>query len=317
VTEATALLPAGRTSAVVGIVCEAITNSLSQGETLSGESIQYDLIRLRLQSTADFPTIEVVHLRRIPANGAPMNRLIRWTTAVLLVCAVLAPTLGTTVRAQDDAQAQIDQTAAAMLALKSFRFDLETTAGTTSFQDAFELRSVTGDVVRPNSFQAKVEVKLAILTLTLEAVGIGGDIWVKNPIGGDDSFVQVTGGDSDLQLPPTILLNPDKLVTEALKYLDDPQLADSEELDGQQMTVITGTFDPTKLIGGGTPVAELENFNPASEPLDVKAWIDDQDRLVRIDFSGPLFSFEEGSGRLVRSITFSDFDADITIEQPA
>lgn len=246
-----------------------------------------------------------------------MNRLIRWTAAMLLVCTVLAPTLGDSVSAQDDAQAQLDETAAAMLALNSFHFDLETTAGTTTFQDAFELKSVTGDVVRPTSFQAKVEVKLAILTLTLEAIGVGGDIWVKNPIGGDDSFVQVTGGDSDLQLPPTILLNPDKLVTGALTYLDDPQLAGTEDLDGEEMTVITGTFDPTKLIGGGTPMAELEGFNPASETLDVKAWIDGQDRLVRIDLSGPLFSFEEGSGRLVRSITFSDFDADITIEQPA
>lgn len=246
-----------------------------------------------------------------------MNRLIRWIPAVLLVCAVLAPSLRTTVRAQDDAKAQLDQTTAAMLALKSFHFDLETTAGTTSFQDALELKSVTGDIVRPTTFQAKVEVKLAIVTLTLEVIGIDGDIWVKNPIGGDDAFMQVTGGEADLQLPPTILLNPDTLVTEALKYLDDPQLAGTEELDGQQMTVVTGTFDPTKLIGGGTPAPELEGFSPASGPLDVKMWIDDQDRLVRIDFTGPLFSFEEGTGRLVRSITFSDFDADITIEQPA
>jgi hypothetical protein len=46
-------------------------------------------------------------------------------------------------------------------------------------------------------------------------------------------------------------------------------------------------------------------------------WIDDQDRLVQIDFVGPLFSFEEGSGRLVRRVTFSNFDADISIEPPA
>ncbi len=245
-----------------------------------------------------------------------MTRLYRLAT-LLLLCLALTPALSSAVSAQDDAKAQIDKTAAAMLALKTFHFDLETTAGTTSFQDAFELRSVTGDVVRPNSFQAKVQVKLAIVSLTLEAVGIGGNIWVKSPIGGDDAYIQVTGGNSDLQLPPTILLNPDQLVSEALKYLDNPQIGDPEELDGQQMTVVTGTFDPSRLITGGTPIAELGDFNPASQPLDVKAWIDDQDRLVRIDFSGPLFSFEEGTGRLVRSITFSNFDADITIAQPA
>lgn len=245
-----------------------------------------------------------------------MTRFYRWT-AVLLICLTFSPILGNSVSAQDDAKAQLDKTAAAMLALKTFHFDLETTAGTTTFQDAFELKSVTGDVVRPNSFQAKVEVKLAIVSLTLEAIGIEGNIWVKSPLGGEDAFIQVTGGDSDLQLPPTILLNPDQLVSEALKYLDNPQIGEPEELDGQQMTVVTGTFDPRTLINGGTPTAELGDFNPASQPLDVKAWIDDQDRLVRIDFSGPLFSFEEGSGRLVRSITFSNFDADVTITQPA
>ena len=245
-----------------------------------------------------------------------MTRFYRWT-AVLLICLALSPALSSAVSAQDDAQAQLDKTVAAMLALKTFHFDLETTAGTTTFQDAFELKSVTGDVVRPNSFQAKVEIKLAIVSLTLEAVGIEGNIWVKSPLGGDDTFIQVTGGDTNLQLPPTILLNPDQLVGEALKYLDNPQIGDPEELDGQQMTVVTGTFDPSKLINGGTPTAELGDLNPASQPLDVKAWIDDQDRLVRIDFSGPLFSFEEGAGRLVRSITFSDFDADVTISQPA
>lgn len=246
-----------------------------------------------------------------------MSRLYRWAT-ILLICLVLSPALTGVVRAQDDAQAQIDATAAAMLALKSFHFDLETTAGTTTFQDAFELKSVTGDVVRPSSFRAEVQVKLAIISLTLEVVSINGNTWVKNPIGGGgDAFIQVTGGDSDVQLPPTLLLNPDELVSEALTYLDDPQIAGTEELDGQQLTVVTGTFDPSKLVGGGTPIAELGTFTPASQPLDVKAWIDDQDRLVRIDFSGPLFAFEEGSGRLVRSITFSDFDADVTITQPA
>jgi hypothetical protein len=246
-----------------------------------------------------------------------MIRFSRRTAVGLVAGALISPALGDAVRAQDDAKTQIDATAAALLALKTFHFDLETTVGTTSFQDAFELKSVTGDVVRPSSFQAKVEVKLAIVSLTLDVVSVDGNTWVKNPIGGDDSFIQVTGGDSDFQLPPTILLNPDQLVSEALKYLDDPQLGEPEEIDGQQMTVVTGTFDPSKLIGGGTPIADLDELNPSGEPLDVKAWIDDQDRLVRIDFSGPLFSFEEGSGRLVRSITFSDFDADITISQPA
>jgi len=245
-----------------------------------------------------------------------MTRIIRWTATVLLLATLFGTSLTGNVRAQDDAQAQLDATAATMLALNSFHFDLETTAGKTSFQNLFELKSVTGDVVRPNSFQAQVNLQIAMLAPTLEVVGIGGDIWVKNPLGGSDAFVQLTGGDTGIQLPPAILLNPDQLVSQALAYLENPQLAGKDKLDGQEMTVVTGTFDPARLTGNVSS-SEMGQFEAAKEPLEVKAWIDDQDRLVRIDFIGPLFAFEEGTGRLVRSITFSNFDADITIQQPA
>lgn len=245
-----------------------------------------------------------------------MNRISRWTVLLLVLFALIGAPLHS-VSAQDDAQAQLDATSSAMLALDSFHFKLETTAGKSVFQEAFELKTVEGDLVRPANFKAAVAVKLAIIDLTLEVISVDGNIWVKNPIGGGDSFIQVTGGDSDFQLPPMELLNPDSLVQEALKYLDDPQLAGTEELDGQEMTVLTGTFDPSQLISAGSPSTADSMISAASEPLDVKMWIDDQDRLVQVDFVGPLFSFEEDSGRLVRRITFSNFDEALSIEPPA
>lgn len=245
-----------------------------------------------------------------------MNRFFRWAAVALVLCAALiAPTRG--ISAQDDAQAQLDATADAMLALDSFHFKLETTAGKTVFQDAFELKTVEGDLVRPANFQAQVAVRLAIVDLILEVVSVDGDIWVKNPIGGDDSFIQLTGEGSDFQLPPMALLNPDTLVREALKYLDDPQNAGTESLDGQEMTVLTGTFDPSRLISTATPGAVESVIAAASAPLDVKLWIDDQNRLVQAEFFGPLFAFEEGTGRLVRRVTFSNFNEAVTIEPPA
>lgn len=245
-----------------------------------------------------------------------MNRISRWTVLLLVLFTLIGAPFHS-VSAQDDAQAQLDATSSAMLALDSFHFKLETTAGKSVFQEAFELKTVEGDLVRPANFKAAVAVKLAIIDLTLEVISVDGNIWVKNPIGGGDSFIQVTGGDSDFQLPPMELLNPDSLVQEALKYLDDPQLAGTEELDGQEMTVLTGTFDPSQLISAGSPSTADSMISAASEPLDVKMWIDDQDRLVQVDFVGPLFSFEEDSGRLVRRITFSNFDEALSIEPPA
>lgn len=248
-----------------------------------------------------------------------MSKVIRWTVSALIACTLLLPALSAGALAQDDAQAQLSKTASAMLSLKSFHFELKTTAGKTAFEGLFELKDVSGDVVRPSDFHATVTVSVAVLTLTLEAIGVDGSIWVKNPLGsGGDAFIQLSGSDSGNSLPPTVLLNPDRLVTEALKYLDNPQMAGTETLDGQAMTVITGQFDPSRLTGDdGTAVPELGGFSLASQPLDVKVWIDPQDRLARIDFSGPLFSFEEGTGRLVRSITFTNFDENITIQKPA
>lgn len=245
-----------------------------------------------------------------------MKPITRWTALVLLLGALALGSI-TPATAQEDAQAQLDATAAAMLALTSFHFNLTTVEGKSVFQEAVELKTVEGDVVRPLSFQATANVKVAFVDLTLEVVGVDGDVWVKNPLSGGDSFIQVTGGDSEFQLPPMDLLNPDRLVQEALTYLDDPQIAGTEELDGQPTTVITGTFDPSQLISSGTPSTAESMIAAASEPLNVKLWIDDQDRLVQFDLTGPLFSFEEGSGRLIRRITFSNFDADISIEPPA
>src|SRR5215203_5093543 len=214
-------------------------------------------------------------------SGAPMFRTARWTMLVLLLSTLVASPYQSAI-AQDDAQAQLEATAAAMLELNSFHFKLETTAGRTVFQEAFELKTVEGDVVRPANFNAAVGVKLAIVDLTLEVISVDGNIWVKNPIGGDDSFIQVTGGDSDFELPPMAFLNPDTLVQDALRYLDDPQIAGTEELDGQQMTVLTGTFDPSELISSVTPGAEDSILSAASQPLEVSMLIDDLDRLVQI-----------------------------------
>jgi hypothetical protein len=212
-----------------------------------------------------------------------MIRIVRWTALVLILCTLVAAPIRSAT-AQDDAQAQLDATASDMIALNSFQFKLVTTAGKTVYQDVFELNTVEGDVVRPANFQAALGVKLAIIDLTIEVVGVDGNIWVKNPIGGDDEFIQVTGGDSDFQLPPTELLNPDTLVQGALKYLDNPQIADTEELDGQEMTVLTGTFDPAELISSGTATVAGSAISAASQPLNVQMWIDDQYRLVQIDF---------------------------------
>src|SRR3989337_2439989 len=86
---------------------------------------------------------------------------------------------------QDDAEARaiLEGAAAAMADVQSFQFSLTTEQGETIIMDTLELKEVTGSVQRPDRFQATVSAAVAVLDVDVEVVGIGTQVWVKNPLG--------------------------------------------------------------------------------------------------------------------------------------
>jgi LppX/LprAFG-like lipoprotein len=241
---------------------------------------------------------------------------IRFVIPILACALMLAGARGSHVTAQNDstdAQAIVEEAAATMLDLDSFHFSVTTPVGKTILADQAELTGIKGDVLRPDSFQAQFTIELGFISLDLHAIGIGSNLWVSDPLSEDGQFINISemGGET---LPPQALLNPDQLVMLAVGLLRDPVIKGDDEIDGEPVVNIEGTFDPSDLESLGTPVPE--EILAETEPLTVNLWIDEQHRILRAEFAGALLPSERGAGRVVRRVDLSAFNEPVTIEAP-
>jgi hypothetical protein len=238
-----------------------------------------------------------------------------YRTLIFSLIAILLALPSGLVAAQEDEpdpQVLLDEAATTMLALQSFHFAISTPVGATMLAEQVELEGIEGDVLRPYSFQATFSVELGFISLDLSAIGIGQDIWLSDPTSGGD-YVKVAS-EGDENLPPLALLNPDQLVLQAVDLLRDPAIIGTETIDGVDVTVIGGIFDPNDLESLGTPIPD--EFLTGIEPLAVSLAIDADKRIVRAEFAGALLPSEQGGGRIVRRVDLSAFDEPVTIEPP-
>ncbi|MGH2558234.1 MAG: LppX_LprAFG lipoprotein [Thermomicrobiales bacterium] len=229
---------------------------------------------------------------------------------VALITTGLPGTRGITAQ-DDDARAVLTNAAQAMADVTSFHFELTTEGGTTTILEEFELGAVEGDVVRPDRFRAKVTAKFSIVSLDLDVVGVGDRLWVTDPTSSDGGLIEISLTDTEGE-PLIDLLNPDRLLLQAVEMVENPTIAGTEEIDGVETTRIEGTFDPSTL--------DMEIATPAPVALDlnpkpVAIWIDGEGRVVRLRLEGPLTDVEEPE--IVRTLHLSDFDAEVEITPPA
>ena len=234
----------------------------------------------------------------------------------LLVAPVLAQ--------EQDVDGLLQESAAAMGALESFKFELETVNGTSTILDNLELKQVTGSVKRPDSFTAAVTAGLAVVDLTVQVVGIGQRLWVTDPLDDGGRFVELAlGDDASGAGSLAALINPDRVFLTAVGLVENAVIDGTEKIDGVETTVVTGEFDASKLVTiAGTPTAgeggSLEDSGfPAELILDrmpVTIWIDDAKRVVRLEIEGQLTSSE--SADVIRGIDFYDFDEPVEIPEP-
>ncbi len=230
---------------------------------------------------------------------------------LMLSSAAHQPGVSATRQVEGDAVVLLEQATRTMLDLESFHFNLTTPVGKTFLVSDVELVSIEGDVLRPMSFQANFSVKLAFITLPLEARGIDTTIWVQEPLTG--TFIKV-GGELEESLPPLDFLNPDWLLQQALSLIEEPVVAGTEELDGVAVTRIDGTLDMSFTAGLATPLPS--GILNTDGVLPISLWIDDQSRLIRAEFAGPLLASETDAGQIVRRIDLSAFDEPVEITPP-
>lgn len=243
-------------------------------------------------------------------------------TLLLAGAAALTPVITKQqVRAQDDVETLLKMAAERMAALVSFHFAMETIDGRSTIMENLELTSVSGDVVRPDSFRASVTARLAIVDVTVDIVSIGGRVWVTDPLQSGEVWQQIEtgneGGGGDASF--TDLINPDRLFLLAITYIEEPAIEGTEQVNGEDCTVVSGTFVPSRLQDMASPIAE-EGPAPdpssllADEPVYLTAWIAADGRVFRMEEAGPLTSAE--SNDVIRRLEFSNFDGDIEITEP-
>jgi hypothetical protein len=221
------------------------------------------------------------------------------------------------VSADEEAAQLLESAAAAMAQITSFHFELETIDGKSMILDNLELNKVVGDVLRPDSFKATLTAKLAIIEVDVDVVSVGGAVWVTDPTKPGTAWQQVAaGGERSEGAAFTDVINPDRLFLAAVTLIDDPIIDGTETIGDQECTVVTGSFDPTRLQELASPVAGEEGTPSIliDEPVFLSTWIAGDGRILRIEEEGALT--ESDSSDVIRAITFSAFDEPVEIVAP-
>lgn len=259
----------------------------------------------------------------------PRGRVVAFGAALVLLLQGVLLLGGTSGAAQEDAAARelLAGAATAMAGVQSFQFALTTEQGETVIMDTLELKDVTGAVQRPDRFRAVASASVAILEVDVEVIGIGTQIWVKNPLGGaagGEEYIAVDLSEGGAEQTLAELVNPDRILLRAVDLMENPTVRGEDEIDGVRTTVIEGTFDPSAAIGlvPGTPAAVADAATQAAAesglelagPVPTLLWIDGDGLVRRIRVEGPILTSEATD--VVRRLDLFAYNEPVEIEAP-
>jgi hypothetical protein len=240
--------------------------------------------------------------------------------AVAAAAVSLSRSPSSTFAQDDDAQALLDKAAQAMTNLSSFKFVMRNEGGTTKLMDLVELESIQGAVQRPDSFQAKATAKVAIMTIDVNIIGIGNDIYVSDPTSTNDSYLMISADDmSGVDIASVI--NPDALILRSVSVIEEPEINGDDKIDDVDTKIVTGHFTVQKALDlsgfdiGTPPPDEAGTQLLLDEPLDVSLWIDGDGIVHRVRIIGPILSSDDPG--IARRIDLSAFNEPIDIQAPA
>lgn len=236
-------------------------------------------------------------------------------SSLVLLSVLLAP-VRTGAAQEADAAALLADAAAVMGDVQSFHFELSTPRGATQFAENFTLLGLGGDVQRPDRFRATAMVDATIAQLELTVIGVGGQLWITDPLAAEPAFIELEIGADESGGGPSLadLVNPDRLLLTAVDAVEAPTIAGQDEVDGVLTTRINGvaTLDPLNDAGlTGTPMAGTTLLG---EPVQVAIWIDEASLVRQLDVYGPLIDGE--APNTVRRLKLSAFDEPIDIQPP-
>jgi len=183
--------------------------------------------------------------------------------------------------------------------IDSFSFQLTHDSGHTTLSGALQLTRA-GGFVATDGLDLEAEASIGRMFVKVEAVVIGQQTWMTNPITG--VWSEIAPEDS-----PFAFLDPVKLVADILGDTQQPTYAKEEQASNSDIE-ISGKI-PAKSLA-----ALVGYVNPDAIP-NVVITIDSSSNLLKkIIISGAVQSEDEPD--TIRVITLSDFDEPSTIEPP-
>lgn len=210
-----------------------------------------------------------------------------------------------------DAVQLLNDAAATMSGLETFRFSMVTTQGETVILEGFTLDGIAGAIRRPDDFETTVTVAIPFATIDLTAVSIDRQVWIEFPAFGENSGGWTSIGSSEGVLS---LLNPDLLILEAVPYVENAAVDGSGEVDGVPVTFVNGTVDFQEIAVRLADGDEQIQSQIAEGPVQLAVAIDEEERVREIEMSGPLLAAEADD--VVRLVTFSAFNEPVEIIEP-
>lgn len=188
----------------------------------------------------------------------------------------------------------------AIAEVDQFEFELTHPRGKTALDGGLELRRAEGTVISPSRLSVSAEADLGRLFVKVDAVVIGGETWMTNPVTGNWS--SIPPDDS-----PFSFLDPIRLVSNILAQTTDPVYPEDGGRDGDRIRLEgkapSEAFQP--LVGTVLPGEVLE----VAMTIDAGTFL-----LTSATLRGRLQSEDESDA--TRLITLSGFDSELTIEPP-
>ena len=237
----------------------------------------------------------------------PVNsRSTRWLTC-LLVAALFAIGIPRPSSAADDAQALLAASATATGALQSFHFVITIQNGELVILDRLQLTRAEGDVEQPHTLKVSVTGEVKVLPVTANVIIIGDDVWAAvSPR--EEKYTKIEP-DRVEKLQLDTEFDPTTVLLKTIEYIDTPAITGTEDLNGVPTTVVEGTVDLAKATSG-TSTSGL-----ASQPVQVKIWVDSANLVQRLQTIGPLLEGQPDG--IVHQLDLSNFNEPVHIVVPS
>lgn len=183
-----------------------------------------------------------------------------------------------------------------------FTIDLSGRPKTIDPLATLSLRHADGDVARPDRAQSRIKVSVSGLVVEVQAIGIGSQQWLTNPLSQRWESAPANWGYN-----PSVLFDAQKGIPALLQRVTGLTRLSDESLDGKLHYRLSGKINPQD-------VAPMTAYMVTGSDVTFTLWVGADDSLLRkVHITEKA---DAGADPTEWDIVLSNFDAPVTIQPP-